>query len=343
MLPGPAAFVARVCGAIGRDRFNLLHAPFNALALADALEQHLEERGYGCVRVDLQDGAAFGPALADQVGLADASPAALATARALADAAVLVRLRGRAPEDLVTFARLVRRPSQTAGASLVIISEDGDCRLEGHRAERVRGAFAPLDSAAYAASMPRHPRPLEARLCASIAIEVAAWDVELLDLLGALPIDQAVRPDLHVDNWDDGRCQRWRAAPLEWEHGCLDDWGGEPTEHPLWLASNRPEALKKRVWQGQLAALLPWIEQHRLRLVEREGKRLRPDPDRSGPDIESLDWGPLVVQLHSATAEVRRLLQTFRAARNELAHARPLTWGQVKACIDAAAAYGPRR
>lgn len=340
MLPGPTAFIARVCSAADREKVVVLHAPFAGEAVAEALRRHIERDGLYAVQpleLDAQNGF---ESLAAQIGLKGSSSAALATSPALEHSAVVVRIKGSADLGLATFARMIRRQPAGQGPILLVVSEDGGCGLDGRSVEPVRDAFGPLDGAAYAATIPTGLRPLEARLVASVAIEVAAWDVALLDRLMALPPGQAVCPDRHVANWDEGGTSRWLRVACTWQNGCLDDWGGEPAEHALWLAANRPAGLAKRVWRGQLAMLLPWIEQYRQMIIERERKFLRPDA-RSGVDVESLDWGPLAFQLDRVPT-VKPLALALRGARNELAHGRPVMWEQVRLCLEAARAYSGR-
>jgi hypothetical protein len=338
LLPGPATFVSRTCGAANRHKVVLLHAPFGSAALTDALRDHLMHEGYIALGLDLAGSALFSESLAAEVGAGSSSPASLATSPKLEHAAIVVRSRGPADPGLATFARLICRSPAGEGPILLVVSEDGGCTLDDHSVEPVRAVFGPLDGAAYAAAMPRSERPLEGRLIASVAIEVAAWDVSLLDRLTALPPDQAVRPDRCVESWDDGETARWRGMAPGWMHGCLDDWGGEPAEHALWLAANKPAALTKRVWRGQLAMLLPWIEQYRQTIIERERRSLKEDRLRSGPDVEALDWGPLGAQLERVP-ELKRLTLAFRHARNELAHGRPIMWSHIRQCMDAARSY----
>ncbi len=335
-LPGPRSFVTRVCGVTARQKVTVLHAPHSTEGLSEAIHDHLvNDLDYAVIRLDQRAGESFSDSLSAEASLPPSGPASLATSPALAHVALLTLCRGPAHVELATFARLIRRQSSGTGPILIVISEDGAAGIDDCQVEKVRDLFSPLDGAAYAAALPRSARPLEARLVASVAIEVAAWDVGLLDQLTVLPIEKAVRPDLHVQSWDDGRKTNWHGMPLAWERACLDGWGGEDAEHALWLAANKPASLTKRVWRGQLTMLLPWIERQRLNLIERERRSLRPDPFRSGPDIESLDWGPLSVQLERAR-DLRGFLEVFREARNELAHGRPITWAQVKACMDAA-------
>lgn len=338
-LPGPATFVARMCSLADRQKVAVLHAPFAAEAVAEALEGHIAREGrYGVLRVQQCPQEQFQHSLATNIGLSSGlSSAAFATSTALRHSAIVVCWRGGPDRSLASFSRVVAQQPPGEGPILLVVSEDGGCVLEGHSLEPVRDVFGPLDGAAYAAALPRGSRPLEARLVYSVAIEVAAWDVALLDRLTALPPEQAVRPDLYINAWDYGELGRWRGLSPTWETGCVDYWGGERTEHALWVAANRPNALAKRVWRGQLAMLLPWIEQYRQAIIEHEKRNLRPD-NRSGPDVESLDWGPLAYQLDRIPV-MKRLAQAFREARNELAHGRPILWSHIRICIDSARAW----
>jgi hypothetical protein len=342
MLPGPATFVARVCAVADRHKVVVIHAPFQPQAVTEALKAHLERDGrYLLFEIGSEVAGSFERRLAAAAGIDSAtvpSAAALATSPRLDNAAIVIRSRGAAEAGLAAFARMIGRQPEGQGPIVLVVSEDGAGSLEGHPFEPTRSVFGPLDGAAYAAAMPRPLRALEARLVASVAIEVAAWDVGLLDRLTALPPEQAVRPDRCVNAWDDGQVARWQGRARTWEGGSVDDWGGEPAEHAFWLAANRPTALTKRVWRGQLAMLLPWIERYRQAIIERERRALRADTLRSGSDVESLDWGPLAVQLERVP-ELKNLLPTFRGARNELAHGRPITWTHIKHCIDAARSY----
>ena len=206
----------------------------------------------------------------------------------------------------------------------------------GFEAQAVRGAFDALDGLAYAAALPRRSRPLEGRLALSIAVEIAGWDVALLDRLATLPFETGLRPDRCVPAWDDGRVARWRGRPAAWAEGSLDDWEGQPLAHPAWMAGNNLAALSKRVWRGQLAVLMPWIERHRLWIIERPGPRLRPDVERSGMDVEMLDRGPLISQMTTVKPALAQSLHASRVVRNELAHRRPIEWAHLRPCLSKA-------
>lgn len=336
-LPEPAGLIGRAAIRLARDRVQVLHEPRDAAGLAAALEQHLLQAGYSVLPFVSPGRSGFRAELAERLAEQDGlSAASLAGHPSLRGAAVLVQACGPLDADVQAFARHVRRQDDEMAPCLAVITGDGEGKIDGVAVEEVRNAAGPLDGAAYAAWLPRSENRLVGELMASVAIEVAAWDVELLDRLMALPPAQAVRPDLGVPLWDDGRAQAWKGTALLWENGCLDAWGGEDAEHPAWLAANKPARLTKRVWKGQLAHLLPWIELHRLQIIERCKRGLQPPANAFGT-VELLDWGPLVFQLRKLDDRLSRTADPFRTARNELAHGRPVTWPQIKACLTSSA------
>lgn len=337
-LPGPAAFITRTCTDTYRERAVGLHSPVDADGLADALQQRFDEDGQlRSLRIRINAETSFCAAISDAIGVPRASPAALAAAPALSGVVVITTaIDGSADAEAALFARLLRRAGSDSAPRLLWLTTTGGGSPAACSLREVRGVFDPLDGLAYVADLPRASRPLQGRLVAAVAVETAAWDVTLMDRLTALPVEQAVRPDVCAAAWDDGRISRWRGTTASWNAGSLDDWGGEAAAHPCWLAANAPAALVKRVWRGQLAALLPWVEQQRVALIERFRRRLRPDLERSGGDVDLLDWGPLCVQVKAMDERIAAPLTHFRRLRNELAHGRPATWPEVAACLNSA-------
>ncbi len=338
-LPGPARFVAGLCDALYKERVAAVRAPVGRDELAVALESRLNDDGQvHVISLRPETGVAILDAIADAAGVRRGSAASLVTAPDLADRAIIVvlELHQRPEPPLLEFARLASR-SARLGEPLVVILGGGTLPgISGKAAMEIRGVVGPLDSAASLALQPTALGAFEHRLVASTAIETAGWDIETLGRLASLPIASAVRPDLFTQAWADERKGAWTGVKADWAAGCTDQWGGVPCEHPQWLAANRPDLLTKRVWRGQVAVLLPWIETRRLEIIARYGGRLRPDPVRCGPDIESLDWGPLGYQLNREASWLVNLVETHRTARNELAHGRPLTWTHITQCLTGA-------
>jgi hypothetical protein len=151
-----------------------------------------------------------------------------------------------------------------------------------------------------------------------------------------------VRPEESLAAWLAPVFDHWYRVPASWRHGTVDYWDGEPVPHAMWLAANDLASLEKRIWRGQVAALLPWIEETRCRVITLCRRRLRPDesdPGRPSASVEDLDWGSLLRQLSDKSARtpgwVLRLVQQMRRVRNELAHGRPATWPSIRHCLEA--------
>ena len=335
-LPGPAAAVGRILTSVLRDRVLVVHSPRGGSGLHEALCTHVYTLSRTPIAIEASSAVGFHVALCALIGSAETVPVAVLTgSEPLRGAVVILTASGALDADVQSFARIAARLQEDLGPCLLVVSSDTQARVDDSDPHELRGVVGPLDSAAYAAWLPRSGRPLFEQFVASVAVEVAAWDVELLDRLTALPLAQAFRPDQHVAAWCDGRAVAWSGLPPRWEVGSLDRWGGVDVEHPAWLAANRPHMLEKRVWRGQLSTVLPWIEDHRMRLIERNKRLLRP----SGPsdDIALLDWGPLVLQLKARDGKRAQTMSQFRNARNELAHGRPLGWDHIRACIAGSA------
>ena len=331
-LPGPTSLIRRVLTSLLDVRVKTLHVPRDARGLVEALQAGLLNRGYPVLVFDLPAPGSFLAEPAERLAASNTADAVvLARDPGLRGVIVLMLTEGPLEPDLQAFARQLRRCRDAEGPSLIIVTQDGAGRLEDVTIESVRNAIDPLDGAAYAAWLPRQENPLVGQMVASVAIEVAAWDVALLDHLTALPAPKAIRPDLHVSAWDGGRAQTCRGSVASWENGMIDNWGGEDAAHPIWLAANRPTLLTKRVWRGQLAILLPWIELHRLRIIDRHRSRL--SVGRLSEDVDVLDWGPLVFQLRAFDAKLAQAAEPFRIARNELAHGRAVDWTAMSACL----------
>ena len=98
---------------------------------------------------------------------------------------------------------------------------------------------------------------------------------------------------------------------------------------PLHLAAtgNRHE-IDRRIWRAQLSSLFPWIEEHRLRIIDRYRKLLRVDDHLRTlhvTEIENIELGALRYQLrqHIPRAELEHI-EALAAMRNDLAHRKPV-------------------
>ena len=92
-----------------------------------------------------------------------------------------------------------------------------------------------------------------------------------------------------------------------------------------------------------MSALLPWIEQYRIWLVERFAAILKRSVDGAQyrGSVEELDWGPIYFALKSdaAATPIIKLAEHLRSIRNELAHGRPVDWSQIALAMETSSRF----
>lgn len=236
--------------------------------------------------------------------------------------------------DLLSFAQsCALRADASAPVVLLVTPEKVDaCSPPVWELVQAEGILGPHDGIGFAASAGRGTQTFEHRLKTSVAVEVGAWDLDIVERILSMPTHRATRPDEHLANWSDTRVELWRGARPNWIAGNLDRWGGEPCIHPLFLAANEPVLLKKRVWRGQVAVLFPWLDEYRQAVVRTYRLKLRPDQLSYGDDVDTLDWGPICWQLKRAgiASRVLNAIHAGRMLRNDLAHGRPVDWTAIQ-------------
>jgi hypothetical protein len=287
--------------------------------------------------IDLRADTELLVALNDALATDARSLAALAVNENAQDTVFLVHLSDSARiSDIQTFIRAGRL---RFGCDAAVFVAGCDVPLDGLNSEYwdaldTSGLIGPLDGVAFAAVHLTEADSLPTRIKAAVAVEVGAWDLGLTERLLDLPMKEALRPDLCPERWveadDHGGLQR------------LDSWGGEPTRHAAWLAHNDKDSLKKRIWRGQLGVLFPWIEERRREVIARYRPFLRAT-ERTMPEVEMLDWGPISIQLSNSAKGSPNAVQSARFIRNELAHGRPVSWLTISQCLDEFRAWAMSR
>lgn len=126
-----------------------------------------------------------------------------------------------------------------------------------------------------------------------------------------------------VDHLDASRWPAWHGGVVEW----LD--GEERVTSAALIAAGDREAVWRRVWQGQVRVLYPFIEEQRVRLVPEVGGFLRfPLETTYGPVDRAIDLeiGQLVYFLrgHRLPDLTWRQLLVLCNMRHSLAHLRPV-------------------
>jgi hypothetical protein len=327
-LPGPRRFVKDVVDRVYKGRCITLRDVHGAAGVLAALGAQIGRDSFMRLQtIDLRASVELLAALNEALATDARSLAALAVNENARDTVFLIHLSGGAhATDIQTFVRAGRlRPDNDA--SVVVVAYDGP--LDGLGDEHwdtldAAGLVGPLDGMAFAAVHLTEADSLPTRIKAAVAVEVGAWDLRLTERLLDLPMKDALRPDLCPDRWidadDAGAAQR------------LDGWGGEAVRHAAWLARNDAGSLAKRVWRGQLGVLFPWIEERRREVITRHRPFLRAK-EKTMPEVEMLDWGPIAVQLGNSVKGCPKAVQSARFIRNELAHGRPVSWPTILQCL----------
>jgi hypothetical protein len=278
--------------------------------------------------VDLRNRVELLPALNEALATEVKSLAALAVNEGVRDTIFLMHLSdSSSTRDIQAFVRAGRLRASSDAAVVVAACNDQIDGLGDEHWDKLDavGLVGPLDGMAFAAVQITDPDSLPIRIKAAVAVEVGAWDLALTERLLELSLIDALRPDLCPAKWID---EQDTEASLH-----LDTWGGDSTRHAAWLVRNDKQGLAKRVWRGQLGVLFPWIEERRREVIARHRSYLRPT-ERTMPEVDMLDWGPIAIQLGNSDKGCPSAIKLARNIRNELAHGRPVAWPEISRCLD---------
>lgn len=165
--------------------------------------------------------------------------------------------------------------------------------------------------------VPAGQSPLLQDIAVALAAELCGWRLDLI-------ADLVTQRDEDI------------LSPLGWLQRNADlasslntSFGNRAFPCPLHLfgSGNRKE-VEQRIWRAQLASLFPWIEENRIRLVDRNRKFLRIDEHLKKlnvSEVENMELGALSYQLrrHVSRAEIDQI-ESLAAMRNHLAHRKPV-------------------
>jgi hypothetical protein len=347
-LPGPRAFLSAAAADLARCGSLVLHLPRRPPSwLLPALEKAVgETTGVRSLRLDVSSGA--GQRSPSHVMATHVMPGAtrirtvagLLSEPAVSDAAFVV---SGIPEEewaiWTTFrrsfdrerARLAARPGAPLMPFLLLCAPPGPRQRAADGAAWL-GCMTRLDGETAASCLVGRPRPgdLVAETELAVAVEIAGWDVAVLEALLALPSTERMEPDAIVA----------RLAGLlpdingSWAGGGLDLWDGDPFEHPSLVARRSDEdAIAARVLHGQLRVVFPFLDRVRRAAIARDLRRLalqvpfkRPwDPDHPVLEVGRLEFKDILHLLTGLPALEVAFLKLCRDIRNALAHGRPVS------------------
>ena len=175
------------------------------------------------------------------------------------------------------------------------------------------------------------------RLGAAMAVEFAAWDLELVGGFAAMSRLQRIDPvpvlAAALEEWFD-------ALPPQTQQPVIQIWDGAPREHVMSLIRReRSRALEDLSWRAQLAVVLPYIDDVRRRYIDRHRSVLDADwaafAEAGELPVSSCDDLEIAAVYHGLRTVVppneAALLKACQMARNALAHGRALSSADITA------------
>jgi predicted kinase len=210
-----------------------------------------------------------------------------------------------------------------------------------------RGVVSHLDAATQAHRLlgAAQEDPLS-RCALATSIEVAGWNLSLLDRLLAEDVATQIDP---FDFLCSIAGPPPESADLCWEAGLVDEWSEGPRVDSLaLLASGHPEEIRKRIWRGHVQVMFPFLDEIRTALIRQfleqiSGVVLADPPWQARPDKDSplrhspwdLDLGEVFSLVRNRLGPKQRQLDHLvKKMRHRMAHLEPLTAEQVQNLAD---------
>lgn len=354
-LPGPRRFIEAVSSSI-RDGNNVVVAiPMNLPeGLFDAIAREIAEYcGWARVSNDLDTTTNPCSAL-ETIYLRDALPDRCATP---VDIARIPQISGGVqhvvPEessekswlDFLTDYERACRDIRTASRPLFCIQlprtrhrvVKEDVCLRSFRWE----AIVSLNDMRFFADsidVPFNVSPIMRKIILEIAVQIAAWDTVLCQLLLNFGNDVAKRTMYVLKEILDTSDGHVLDDEELYKLGLVDVFDSERKKHIKNILADRElEELNLRIWKAELTVLMPFIEEERIRLIKEIGARLKlPHEIRFGNPIENpldLEYSHLNAQIKwfdiKPTQTQRDRIKLYLAIRNSLAHMEPLNGIQI--------------
>lgn len=142
---------------------------------------------------------------------------------------------------------------------LVLVAAPGlDGEVPGARVRRWMERVSRLDTQSHVERLMGWPGgSLIERVAVSTAVELAAWDRGMAEVLADLAADKLLDPSRALGAMAGGHVGR----PATWDEGLSDVWDGRWTPHVLSLcAADDTAALSLRLWRAQVREVFPFLD-----------------------------------------------------------------------------------
>ena len=180
-------------------------------------------------------------------------------------------------------------------------------------------------------------------LTSSVTAHLALWDPEVAEVFSRKPWEQILEPRpvlREIAEWR-GWDKDLKDENCSWGKGMSEVFEERKRIHSAVLWNSDPKReISRRIWSGQVAVLLPYIEQQRRDVLERIGPQLRwALTAQSGEvihDLEDLEIGQIALQipnLNGIDPAHTRLIYKLRDIRNQLSHLKPVPAERIMAAL----------
>ncbi|MBF0629187.1 MAG: hypothetical protein HQL91_13295 [Magnetococcales bacterium] len=317
-LPSASAFLAEIEGAVATGGALVTGGASMPPNLEDAIAKYFRDRNCIIERIEASSDMQPAETLASAFTVT-AEAGALANATHLADhLAIVTPLDGNikiADDWRVFLLRFLKvRAQQGEGLAVLFLAKASIPGIDGLPLLAWNGRLRRIDVTIWAdlhAQIDR-PEPL-ATLSAALAVELCGWRLDL-----AAEIARARREDiLNPIGWLS------RQVGLSFSASCR--LNGQEMACPIaLLKQGDTEEINHRIWRAELAALFPWIEERRQRVIIRHRRLLRLDEHLRALNVRAIneiEFGALSWQLHGqVTRAEQEMIDCLARLRNRLAH-----------------------
>lgn len=221
---------------------------------------------------------------------------------------------------------LARAPRDD-GLAVLFLAPKG-FSVEGQTRTEWAGRLKRIDAMIWAEfHVPSGRSTLFQDLAVNLATELCGWRLDLIADLVTQREEDIVHP------------YGWLKRNLDRASSFEGSFGTRTFSCPLHLSSSGDgKECDQRIWRAQLSSIFPWIEEHRIRIVERYKRFLRID-DRLRQlkvfEVENIELGALAYQLrqHVPRNEFEHM-EALASMRNDLAHRKPMDPQKFKRALE---------
>lgn len=316
-LPSPGQFLDEIEGTVWDGGAVLALDASTPSGLSARLSQRFQDR-FRVDRIDPKPGVLPVSLLADAVGC-DSRIEAVAGAE---EQVLIVEGENLPVGEQAPWATFLQRfakaRAQTADGLAILFLAPAGFAVEGMARLDWSGRLKRIDALIWAEfHVPSGRSGLFQDIAVNLAAELCGWRLDLIADLVTQREEDILSPIGWLQRNADMAC------------GFEAAFGTRGFACPLYLfATGNRKEIDQRIWRAQLASLFPWIEERRLRIIDRYRKLLRVDDHLRKlhvTEVENIELGALKYQLrqHITRTELEHV-EVLAAMRNDLAHRKPV-------------------